>query len=353
MSIVMTLCVKDEEDILDAQLAFHLNAGVDFVIVTDTGSTDGTLDILEPYRRAGVLELRHDDTRPFRQGQLRTAMARAAHGRGAEWVFSSDADEFWWPRGRNLKDVFEALPPRYGIVSGIWRSFVPRPEDGRPFYERMTARLAAAHAINDPRSAFRPNVKVAHRAHAGVQVGAGNHSVTGLPFSPLRGWYPIEVLHFPMRTEAQTSRKYELALGYVGPDQAGYIRRFEVAGGGEAGGESFDAHVIDDTALQEGLKRGVLAEDVRLRDALRTLLGPDGRFALAADGDALLAFPVPSVVDDAVFAEDVAVLGEADLVRAQRTLDDLERRLHDVEQRPAVRVSRRLRSLALRLRPRR
>ena len=256
MSIVMTLCVKDEEDILDAQLAFHLNAGVDFVIVTDTGSTDGTLDIIEPYRRAGVLELRHDDTRPFRQSPLRTAMARAAYERGAEWVFSSDADEFWWPRGPGLKAVFEALPPRYGIVSGIWRPFVPRPDRGEPFYERMTARLAAAHAINDPGSVFRPNVKIAHRAHPDVEVAAGNHSVTGVPFSPLRGWYPIEVLHFPLRTEAQTSRKYELALGYVGPEQAGYIRRFEVAGGDEAGGESFAAHVIDDTALQEGLEAG-------------------------------------------------------------------------------------------------
>ena len=36
-----------------------------------------------------------------------------------------------------------------------------------------------------------------------------------MPFSPLRGWYPIEVLHFPMRTAAQTTRKYADALAYV------------------------------------------------------------------------------------------------------------------------------------------
>jgi hypothetical protein len=244
------------------------------------------------------------------------------------------------------------LPPRYGIVSGIWRPFVPRPEDGRPFYERMTARLLPAHAINDPGSVFRPNLKVAHRAHPTVEVAAGSHGVSGLPFSPLRGWYPIEVLHFPMRTAAQTTRKYELALEYVGPDQAGYIRRFEVAEGDKAGGETFGAQIVDDEALEHGLAQGVLVEDVRLRDALLTLRGVDGRFALPAGGEAMLEFAVPSVVDDGLFAADVATLGEADLIRAQRTLDDLELRLRIVEQNPGVRASRRLRSLARRVRSR-
>jgi len=32
------MCVHNEEDVLDVQLSFHLNAGVDQAIVTDTGS---------------------------------------------------------------------------------------------------------------------------------------------------------------------------------------------------------------------------------------------------------------------------------------------------------------------------
>ena len=57
MRVVMTLLVKDEADIIDAQIAFHLAAGVDFVIATDHESRDDTVAILERYAAQGVLHL--------------------------------------------------------------------------------------------------------------------------------------------------------------------------------------------------------------------------------------------------------------------------------------------------------
>jgi len=57
MKLVMTLLARNEADIVDAQLAFHLNAGVDFVIATDNRSDDGTTEILERYEHAGRLHL--------------------------------------------------------------------------------------------------------------------------------------------------------------------------------------------------------------------------------------------------------------------------------------------------------
>ena len=55
MKLVQTLVVRDEADIVDDQIAYHLNAGVDFVIATDHASPDGTTEILERYARDGIL----------------------------------------------------------------------------------------------------------------------------------------------------------------------------------------------------------------------------------------------------------------------------------------------------------
>lgn len=78
MKLVMTLLVKNEADILDAQLAFHLNAGVDHVIATDHGSTDGTREILERYARDGYLRVASRQEGSLRQPEWVTEMARQA-----------------------------------------------------------------------------------------------------------------------------------------------------------------------------------------------------------------------------------------------------------------------------------
>ena len=44
--VCMTLLVKNEEDILEQNLIFHKEKGVDFFIVTDNNSTDRTPEIL-------------------------------------------------------------------------------------------------------------------------------------------------------------------------------------------------------------------------------------------------------------------------------------------------------------------
>src|SRR3954447_7353790 len=218
MKLVMTLLARDEADIVRDQLEFHLNAGVDFVIAMDNLSQDGTTEILESYARDGHVHLIRQEGEYLRQADWITEMGRmAATDFGADWVIHSDADEFWWPRGESLKDVLASIPARYGVVRALLRHFVPRPEDGQPFAERMTVRMSASAPINDPRSLYRPNLKIVHRADPNVNVSIGAQRLIDSPLVPLRGWYPIEFFHFPVRAVGQCERKYAHQL--VGPDQ--------------------------------------------------------------------------------------------------------------------------------------
>ena len=48
--LIMTLLVRNEEDILKENIEFHLNQGVDHIIATNNLSTDGTTQILEDFK---------------------------------------------------------------------------------------------------------------------------------------------------------------------------------------------------------------------------------------------------------------------------------------------------------------
>ena len=338
----MTLLARDEIDIVDSWLAFHLNAGADVVIATDNRSQDGTTEVLEEYARSGQVHLIREPGEDLRQNEWVTRMARlAATQYGADWVINSDADEFWWPRGASLSEVLEAVPPRYGTVGAFLRVFCPRPGEEH-FADRMTVRFSALAPINDPASLYKPIRKVVHRGHPEIEVTRGNHALIDSPFAPLRGWFPIECFHFPLRSEAQTAHKAELQgtafeQHIARPPTAYHADMYAALRNGRIG-EYYEALVVSDEEVERGVAEGRLVVDTRLRDALR---------AIAAGEKPV--FPLPTLVDDAEYAVEAAVLGEADVVRLQRRLDELERRLQTVEQRLPRRVYRRLRRTANRV----
>jgi hypothetical protein len=339
----MTLLARDEADIVDAQVAYHLHAGVDHVIATDNASSDGTTEILERYEGAGRLQLIREPAGDMRQDEWVTRMARlAATEHDADWVIHTDADEFWWPRGGSLKDVLATVPERYGVVRGCWRHFLPRPDDGAFFAERMTVRLATPAHPGDKETIFHAHQKVAHRAHPEVVVERGNHNAEAPGLDPLRAWHPLEVLHFSFRSVAQLERKargnwlrsptYEPTLHRLLLDEASREGRLAAF---------YASYAVDDDALARGLRDGSLAVDTRLRDALRGLRRADGSFALPEAGEAL-TFARPSVADDASYAAEASVLAEIDgIVRAERRVRALERRL-DALERSALQRPRRL-----------
>jgi Glycosyl transferase family 2 len=318
--VVLTLVVRDEEDILSENLDYHVRAGVDLVVVTDHRSRDATPDILERYRRKGVARVFREEARFNAQQHWQTAMARVAFtDHGADWVLLGDADEFWWPREGSLKEALARVPIEYGSVRGLQRNFVPLRGKGATFAERMVVRLAASAPINDPATPFRPVAKVAVRAGPDVVVGkGGGHQVFGIRGTALEAWHPVEVLHFPLRSREQCARKYEKTWTGWEQNLRGDLARAQQASEIDSVDTMWNRLALDDAAVQAGVADGSLVTDVRLRDSFRQSEN------VALSGDAL------DVAEDELAG---SVFGEAELVRAQRWVDDLERRVNALEDR--------------------
>ena len=333
MRIVMTLLVRDEADIVETWLRYHLARGVDVVIATDHRSVDGTTDVLHEYARDGRVVLLHEDADVLRQAEWVTRMARlAATEHGADWVIPSDADEFWWPRAGSFEEILAAVPARFGVVRALQRQFVLRPGDGQ-FFERMTVRARPTADLSSP---YHAQVKIAHRGVADAVVEVGNHDVAGTGLRLVREWFPFEVLHFPIRDERQLEAKFLRRA--TSPDGQHIVRALELLAKGER-----DV-LLSETAVRDGelegrLRDGSLARDVRLRDALR-VLDADGRLPAAAE---------LTVGDDADLAADAHVALEHDsAVIGERRCAELEHRVAVLEGHASLvtRAARRLRPRA-------
>ncbi len=150
MKLVLTTVFDgDDAESAEANVAFHLAAGVDLVLA-----------VVRDDRVAAALQAFGDRVRADRGGEsreLRTGLARqAVTDHGADWVISADAAEFWWPRGENLKEVLAPIPERYTIVQGLRRDFSPgentrrsSPEDGKGAVLRPVFRADPEVVVDD------------------------------------------------------------------------------------------------------------------------------------------------------------------------------------------------------------
>jgi glycosyl transferase family 2 len=309
VKLVMTLLVRDEEDIVEDHLVYHLNQGVDFVVATDNNSVDGTRDVLDRFQRMGYVEVIDEPDDTYDQWRWVTRMARrAATDRGADWVINSDADEFWWPKTGNLRSVLDAVPTRYGVLSAPRVNLVPPPDAPSPglaqrWFERMA--LRETRSLNGLGAPLPP--KVCHRADADVVVEQGNHELRGSALAVAPGLQPIVIFHAPLRSWPQLENK-------VVKGGAAYARNRELPGAvGDAWRSLYDLHaqgglrgwydaqVPDDRARRQGVEEGRFILDRRLAHFLATRARREPPFCDSS--------PAPAIVVD--HALDRAVVDRA------------------------------------------
>ena len=140
MKIIGLMLIKDEDDILEDVIEYHMAQGLDGLLVCDNGSTDGTMEILKHYYGTAVLEVYTYDK--FFQDRITTQLAHIAYTKfGADWVIPIDADEFsTCLSSLKLRDLLSLINSRSCLNIGIPRRFYwPTVYDNvsLPAYERF------------------------------------------------------------------------------------------------------------------------------------------------------------------------------------------------------------------------
>ena len=211
LTIIGTLMVRDEVDIIAAMIEHHVAQGLDRLIVTDNGSVDGTAEVLQQYADAGIVELHHDPVHLKQQHVLVTRMARRARTEyGADWVINADADEFWVPRDKKLtlRAALEATPLALNAFPVPVTNLVGRPARRGAGFDRLRWRDARTkEQLNAVGIYAHPTDNVVHRGDPEITVAQGNHFVNlqsnGTPDPSLA----LEVLHVPWRSWSQHERR--------------------------------------------------------------------------------------------------------------------------------------------------
>lgn len=101
------MCVYNEEDILEQTLKYHIEEGIEFIVL-DNGSSDRSLQIAQSFLNKGVLSVRSKSTETYKWAQLLNTLLSWAKEFQPDWCMLVDADTF-----------FESPWPGVGLLDGI------------------------------------------------------------------------------------------------------------------------------------------------------------------------------------------------------------------------------------------
>ena len=277
LRLVMTILCRNEVDIIEANIRLHAMLGVDAFVVMDNGSTDGTREVLAELEKTFDLTIIDQPCQTYQQAKWMLQLAHfARREKGAHWVISNDADEFWITQEGdsikaclNLTDSVVTVPRSNMVLTEAALSDAYRFQqaDHRVHYpicydthaQKTDPRVSMLLVPISPKVIVNPNGL--------IKISGGNHRAkhwdkwrTGRKTDALR------VYHYPIRNYAQFEanirhRQQLLKLPNVrmGDHYRRWVKLYEQG----RLWEEFERIVLDETARQVLAERAVIVRDTR------------------------------------------------------------------------------------------
>jgi glycosyltransferase involved in cell wall biosynthesis len=196
---------RDDVEIIGATIAQHRSIGVETIIITDAGSTDGTLDIVAREAAKGDVWLMHAPLVPGRFRYDREIML--ARSIGSDWALFLDADEFVLPITGSVHDIPELAEHDILSIERFDAAVTPETSASLPGpmgpadYDRLLVDAGSAEPDRWPKIMARPS--------AIARIHEGGHAVDVDPSGTWRQKIADDAIiyHLPTTTLARFEKK--------------------------------------------------------------------------------------------------------------------------------------------------
>jgi hypothetical protein len=191
--------VKDEIDVIDYMIDYHIQIGVEAFFIKDNGSTDGTYEALHK-RKSKTFKVYRDPDVNHYQSRKMTELANIAFNHGYKYILPLDADElFVKEKGTTMRQICEGLVEP-GCAAVDWRNYhnteLDDPYEPIPF-RRMTYASGVQKYLFKSLIHWKP----------GMRIWQGNHGIDNPGQFPNYKLTECYVANFPWRSKEQALKK--------------------------------------------------------------------------------------------------------------------------------------------------